>query len=173
MKKLSAQRQCKVLNHPIVSSEAGNFTLYKSKIREVKMGADVKIVEPCNLYECELGDEVFVGPFVEIQSNVKIGKRSRIQSHSFICSLVEIGEDCFIGHGVMFVNDLFKEGKPAGNPKGWKETKIGNRVSIGSNATILPVDICDDVVIGAGSVVTKNITKKGIYAGNPAQFIRE
>ncbi|MCI5632536.1 acyltransferase [Helicobacter sp.] len=137
------------------------------------MGADVKIVEPCNLYECELGDEVFVGPFVEIQSNVKIGKRSRIQSHSFICSLVEIGEDCFIGHGVMFVNDLFKEGKPAGNPKGWKETKIGNRVSIGSNATILPVDICDDVVIGAGSVVTKNIVQKGIYAGNPAQFIRE
>ena len=137
------------------------------------MGADVKIVEPCNLYECELGDEVFMGPFVEIQSNVKIGKRSRIQSHSFICSLVEIGEDCFIGHGVMFINDLFKEGKPAGNPKGWKETKIGNRVSIGSNATILPVDICDDVVIGAGSVVTKNITKKGIYAGNPAQFIRE
>lgn len=146
---------------------------YQAQIREVKMGTDVKIVEPCNLYECELGDEVFVGPFVEIQSNVKIGKRSRIQSHSFICSLVDIGEDCFIGHGVMFINDLFKEGKPAGNPSGWRETKIGNRVSIGSNATILPVEICDDVVIGAGSVVTKNITKKGIYAGNPAQFIRE
>lgn len=146
---------------------------YQAQIREVKVGENVKIVEPCNLYECELGDVVFVGPFVEIQSNVKIGKRSRIQSHSFICSLVEIGEDCFIGHGVMFINDLFKEGKPAGNPNGWRETKIGNRVSIGSNATILPVDICDDVVIGAGSVVTKNITKKGIYAGNPAQFIRE
>lgn len=146
---------------------------YQAQIREVKVGENVKIVEPCNLYECELGDEVFVGPFVEIQSNVKIGKRSRIQSHSFICSLVDIGEDCFIGHGVMFINDLFKEGKPAGNPNGWKETKIGNRVSIGSNATILPVDICDDVVIGAGSVVTKNIVQKGIYAGNPAQFIRE
>ena len=146
---------------------------YQAQIREVKVGENVKIVEPCNLYECELGEGVFVGPFVEIQSNVKIGKRSRIQSHSFICSLVDIGEDCFIGHGVMFINDLFKEGKPAGNPSGWKETKIGNRVSIGSNATILPVDICDDVVIGAGSVVTKNITKKGIYAGNPAQFIRE
>lgn len=146
---------------------------YQAQIREVKVGENVKIVEPCNLYECELGDEVFVGPFVEIQSNVKIGKRSRIQSHSFICSLVDIGEDCFIGHGVMFINDLFKEGKPAGNPKGWKETKIGNRVSIGSNATILPVDICDDVVIGAGSVVTKNIVQKGIYAGNPARFIRE
>ena len=69
---------------------------YQAQIREVKMGTDVKIVEPCNLYECELGDEVFVGPFVEIQSNVKIGKRSRIQSHIFICSLLEIGEDCFI-----------------------------------------------------------------------------
>ena len=146
---------------------------YQAQIREVKMGADVKIVEPCNLYECELGEGVFAGPFVELQSNVKIGKRSRIQSHSFICSLVEIGEDCFIGHGVMFINDLFREGKPAGTPKGWQETKIGNRVSIGSNATILPVDICDDVVIGAGSVVTKNIVQKGIYAGNPAQFIRE
>ena len=146
---------------------------YQAQIREVKVGENVKIVEPCNLYECELGEGVFVGPFVEIQSNVKIGKRSRIQSHSFICSLVDIGEDCFIGHGVMFINDLFKEGKPAGNPKGWRETKIGNRVSIGSNATILPVDICDDVVIGAGSVVTKNIVQKGIYAGNPAQFIRE
>lgn len=147
---------------------------YQAQIREVKVGENAKIVEPCNLYECELGDEVFVGPFVEIQSNVKIGKRSRIQSHSFICSLVEIGEDCFIGHGVMFINDLFKEGKPAGRDSTkYKETKIGNRVSIGSNATILPVDICDDVVIGAGSVVTKNIVQKGIYAGNPAQFIRE
>ena len=146
---------------------------YQAQIREVKVGENVKIVEPCNLYECELGEGVFVGPFVEIQSNVKIGKRSRIQSHSFICSLVDIGEDCFIGHGVMFINDLFREGKPAGTPKGWQETKIGNRVSIGSNATILPVDICDDVVIGAGSVVTKNIVQKGIYAGNPAQFIRE
>lgn len=147
---------------------------YQAQIREVKVGENVKIVEPCNLYECELGDEVFVGPFVEIQSNVKIGKRSRIQSHSFICSLVDIGEDCFIGHGVMFINDLFKEGKPVGGDSTkYKETKIGNRVSIGSNATILPVEICDDVVIGAGSVVTKNIVQKGIYAGNPAQFIRE
>ncbi|WP_298495801.1 acyltransferase [Helicobacter sp. UBA3407] len=138
------------------------------------MGADVKIVEPCNLYECELGDEVFVGPFVEIQRGVKVGAKSRIQSHSFICSLVNIGENCFIGHGVMFVNDLFKEGKPAGGDSTkYKETKIGNCVSIGSNATILPVEICDDVVIGAGSVVTKNIVKSGIYAGNPAQLIRE
>lgn len=167
-------QQCRDLNHPIVSLEGGSFTLLKSQIKDVKMGSNVKIVEPCNLYECELGNEVFVGPFVEIQSNVRVGAKSRIQSHSFICSLVEIGESCFIGHGVMFINDLFEEGKPAkGDVSKYKQTKIGNGVSIGSNATILPVEICDNVVIGAGSVVTKNITKQGIYVGNPAQLIRE
>lgn len=137
------------------------------------MGANVKIVEPCNLYECELGDEVFVGPFVEIQKGVKIGEKSRIQSHTFVCELVSIGESCFVGHGVMFINDLFENGGPARDSALWRETKIGNNVSIGSNATILPVSICDGVVIGAGSVVTKDITKKGIYAGNPARLIRE
>lgn len=147
--------------------------MFQSQIREVKMGANVKIVEPCNLYECELGDEVFVGPFVEIQKGVKIGEKSRIQSHTFVCELVSIGESCFIGHGVMFINDLFENGGPARDSALWRETKIGNNVSIGSNATILPVSICDGVVIGAGSVVTKNITKKGIYAGNPARLIRE
>lgn len=147
--------------------------MFQSQIREVKMGANVKIVEPCNLYECELGDEVFVGPFVEIQKGVKIGEKSRIQSHTFVCELVSIGESCFIGHGVMFVNDLFENGGPARDSALWRETKIGNNVSIGSNATILPVSICDGVVIGAGSVVTKDITKKGIYAGNPARLIRE
>ena len=147
--------------------------MFQSQLREVKMGANVKIVEPCNLYECELGDEVFVGPFVEIQKGVKIGEKSRIQSHTFVCELVSIGESCFIGHGVMFINDLFENGGPARDSALWRETKIGNNVSIGSNATILPVSICDGVVIGAGSVVTKDITKKGIYAGNPARLIRE
>lgn len=147
--------------------------MFQSQIREVKMGANVKIVEPCNLYECELGDEVFVGPFVEIQKGVKIGAKSRIQSHTFVCELVSIGESCFIGHGVMFVNDLFENGGPARDSALWRETKIGNNVSIGSNVAILPVSICDGVVIGAGSVVTKDITKKGIYAGNPARLIRE
>ncbi|EFR48170.1 bacterial transferase hexapeptide repeat protein [Helicobacter canadensis MIT 98-5491] len=161
------------MSHPIASLEGGSFALYQSQIREVKMGVNVKIVEPCNLYECELCDEVFVGPFVEIQRGVKVGAKSRIQSHSFICELVSIGESCFIGHGVMFINDLFQKGGPACDSALWRETKIGNNVSIGSNATILPVDICDGVVIGAGSVVTKNITKKGIYAGNPARLIRE
>jgi acetyltransferase-like isoleucine patch superfamily enzyme len=136
-------------------------------------GENVKIVEPVNIYGARIGNECFIGPFVEIQKNVVIGDRTRIQSHSFICELVKIGEDCFISHGVMFINDLFKIGGPALDKKElWKPTIIGNNVSIGSNATILPVVICDRVVIGAGSVVTKDINESGIYAGNPARKIR-
>lgn len=142
-------------------------------IINVKFGENVKIVEPVNLYGCEIGDNSFVGPFVEIQSDVTIGKDCKIQSHTFVCSLVDIGDNCFIGHGVMFINDLFQSGGPAGGDSSkWKSTKIGNDVSIGSNATILPVEICDNVVIGAGAVVTKDIVESGIYAGNPAKKIR-
>mgnify|MGYP000856137510 FL=1 len=144
-----------------------------AKIQDVIFGDRVKIVEPCNLYGCALGDDVFVGPFVEIQSDVIVGDRTKVQSHSFVCSLVSIGLDCFIGHGVMFVNDTLTGGGPAkGDRSKWKETLVGNNVSIGSNATILPVSICDRVVIGAGAVVTKNIEKSGIYMGNPAKFVR-
>lgn len=145
----------------------------KVSIVDVDFGEDVTVVEPCNLYGCKIGSNSFVGPFTEIQKDVVIGERCKVQSHAFICELVTIGSDCFIGHGVMFVNDLFATGGPArGNKALWKSTRIGNNVSIGSNATILPVEICDDVVIGAGAVVTKNITKPGIYAGNPAKFLR-
>ncbi|TRW50201.1 N-acetyltransferase [Aliidiomarina halalkaliphila] len=141
---------------------------------DVDFGENVTIVEPVNLYGCKIHDEVFIGPFVEIQKDVEIGNRTRVQSHTFICELVTIGKDCFIGHGVMFINDSFSEGGPARGKKSlWKSTKIGNQVSIGSNATILPVQICDDVVIGAGAVVTKSITKPGIYAGNPAVKIKD
>jgi acetyltransferase-like isoleucine patch superfamily enzyme len=133
----------------------------------------VTVVEPGNLYECELGDGVFVGPFCEVQRGVTIGARTRVQSHSFVCELVTIGADCFIGHGVMFVNDRFSGGGPArGDTSKWEATVIGDRVSIGSNATIMPVTICDDVVIGAGSVVTKSIDVPGSYAGNPARLLR-
>lgn len=147
--------------------------ILQSQIRDVVASESVVVVMPCNLYECVLKDEVFIGPFVEIQKDVAIGARTRIQSHSFICSLVEIGEDCFIGHGVTFINDTFKEGRLTKDSKDWQKTKIGNRVLIGSNATILPIKICDDVVIGAGSVVTKDITSSGFYAGNPARKIKE
>lgn len=144
-----------------------------SATRDVVFGDGVTVVEPVNLYGCHLGDSVFVGPFVEIQSEVSIGPRSRVQSHSFICSLVRIGADCFVGHGVMFVNDRFSQGGPArGRTELWGSTNIGDRVSIGSNATILPVSICDDVVIGAGAVVTRDISTPGVYAGNPARLLR-
>ena len=148
--------------------------ILQSGISNVKFGQDVKIVEPVNIYGCSISDNCFVGPFVEIQKDVSIGQRTKIQSHTFICELVSIGDDCFIGHGVMFINDLFQKGGPAqGDISLWKSTNIGNHVSIGSNATILPVDICDRVVIGAGAVVTKSINKPGIYAGNPANLIKE
>ena len=144
--------------------------VHRASIRDVAFGTGVTVVEPCNLYECSLGDGAFVGPFCEIQKGVTIGRKTKVQSHSFICELVNIGNDCFIGHGVMFINDTFAKGGPAGGDTSlWKSTHIGDRVSIGSNATILPVTICDDVVIGAGTVVTKNITEPGTYAGNPAR----
>ena len=156
-----------------MSNTAATPTLLHAQVREVTCGARVKLVEPCNVYECALSDDCFVGPFVEIQKGVVIGARSKVQSHAFICELVSIGDDCFVGHGVMFTNDVFAEGGPArGRRELWRSTRIGNRVSIGSNATLLPVNICDDVVIGAGSVVTRNITEPGIYAGNPARLLR-
>ncbi len=145
---------------------------WQSSIRDVVAGEGVTVVEPSNLFECELGDRVFVGPFVEIQRGVRIGARTRVQSHAFICELVTIGEDCFVSHGAMFVNDTFARGGPAqGDQTLWRSTSIGNRVSIGTNATIMPVRICDDVVIGAGAVVTREITEPGLYAGVPARRI--
>lgn len=143
-------------------------------IREdVVFGKNVVVYCPSNLYGCQIGDDVVIGPFVEVQRGVKIERGCRIQSHSFICELVSIGRDCFVSHGVMFVNDTFARGGPArGDRDLWKSTKIGNNVSIGTGATILPVTICANVVIGAGSVVTKTIDIPGIYAGNPARLLR-
>jgi acetyltransferase-like isoleucine patch superfamily enzyme len=148
-------------------------TIKKAQIKDVMFGENVTVIEPVNLYECEIGDDCFIGPFVEIQRNVKIGKNCRIQSHAFICELVSIGDSCFISHGVKFVNDLFSLGKPAGGNRSlWRSTRVGSYVSIGTNATILPVTITDNVVIGAGSVVTKDIQESGVYAGNPARKLR-
>ena len=143
-------------------------------IKNVAFGKNVKIVNPVNIYDCRIDDNVFIGPFVEIQKDVYIGKNTRIQSHVFVCEFVTIGDNCFISHGAKFVNDLFSDGKPAGGDKNkWKSTAIGNNVSIGTNVTILPINICNNVVIGAGSVVTKDIHQSGIYAGNPAKLIRK
>lgn len=148
--------------------------LLESGIVDVEFGVGVKVVQPVNLYGCRIGDGVFVGPFVEIQRSVTIGQRTKIQSHSFICELVSIGDDCFIGHGVIFINDVFSTGGPAcGDRSLWRPTHVGNNVSIGSNATIMPVNICDGAVIGAGAVVVKDIQEAGHYVGNPARLIPE
>jgi acetyltransferase-like isoleucine patch superfamily enzyme len=148
-------------------------TYLESGVVDVKFGAGVKVVKPANLYGCTIGDGCFIGPFVEIQRGAVVGARTRVQSHAFICDLVTIGEDCFIGHGVMFINDLFREGGPAGGERAkWRATQVGDRVSIGSNATILPVSIASGTVIGAGAVVTRDISVPGVYAGNPARLLR-
>jgi len=155
---------------PTTSAEP---TIREVGIVNVTFGKGVTVVAPVNLYGCTIGEDSFIGPFVEIQRDVVIGKRCRIQSQSFICELVNIGDDCFISHGAMFINDLFSVGGPAkGQRELWRTTKIGNGVSIGTNSTILPVTICDRVVIGAGAVVTKDIAHAGIYAGNPARLLR-
>lgn len=142
-------------------------------IRDIRHGINFKVVKPVNLYKCQFGDNCFVGPFVEIQKGVIIGNNCKVQSHTFICELVIIGDDCFIGHNVSFTNDRFSTGSTAGGKKDlWEKTIIGNSVLIGSGSSLLPVNICDDVVIGAGSVVTKDINRPGIYAGVPAKFIK-
>lgn len=135
-------------------------------MKNVKCGKGVVVSHYTNLYDCELEDNVFIGPFVEIQSRVKIGKNTRVSSHSFICSNVEIGDNVFIGHGVMFTNDKFTESKEE-----WIERKtvVEDDVRIGSNVTLLPVKIGKGAVIGAGSVVTNDVAPYQVVKGNPAK----
>jgi acetyltransferase-like isoleucine patch superfamily enzyme len=142
-------------------------------IRDVKFGNNVVVHKPVNIYGCEIGDYVMIGPFVEIQRGVRVGARCRIQSHAFICEGVTIGDDCFVSHGVMFINDRFERGRPArGDRSLWRTTTIGDCVSIGTGAILLPVRVCSGSVIGAGAVVTKDIVMPGIYVGNPAKLLR-
>ncbi|QUG73663.1 N-acetyltransferase (plasmid) [Erwinia sp. E602] len=141
-------------------------------IRDVKYGENVTVISPVNIYECELEDNVFIGPFVEIQKGCVISEGTRIQSHTFLCEDVSIGSNCFIGHNVTFANDLFRSGAPDPSSSSWITITLGDNVTIGSGATILTTYIASGSVIGAGSVVIKDIEKKGVYAGNPARLIR-
>lgn len=145
----------------------------KISIKNVKFGKNVTIIQPVNLYGCIIGDNCFIGPFVEIQKNVLVGNNCRIQSHTFICENTTIGNNCFIGHSVAFINDKFLKNKILPKTGPFLKTKIGNNVLIGSNSTIMPIDIDKNVTIGAGSVVTKNCKKNSIFVGNPARILKK
>ena len=134
-------------------------------IKNLKHGKNFKYIDPVNIYDSDIGDDVFIGPFVEIQNNVKIGSNTRIQSHSFICSEVTIGDYCFIGHGVMFTNDTFKDNQVNFTPP-FDKTNIGNNVLIGSNSTILPVLICDDVTIVLSVVTISELVQAILQKSN-------
>jgi len=122
-----------------------------------------------NLYGCNIGDNCMIGSYVEIQRNVNIGNTTRIQSHSFICSNTNIGDNCFVAHGVMFINDDFKSHEVKLNEDGPQHTRVENNVIIGTNATIFPVTLGANCIIGAGAVVTKDVPANSIVVGNPAR----
>ena len=159
--------------------EAVNSNNDKQNLRNVKVGKNVSIYSFVNAYECSIDDDSKIGAFVEIQKGVVIGKNCKISSHSFLCEGVHIEDNVFIGHGVMFTNDLFPR---ATNSDGsqqtesdWKviETHVKKGASIGSNATILcGIIIGENALIGAGSVVTKDVSANTIVAGNPARVIK-
>jgi UDP-2-acetamido-3-amino-2,3-dideoxy-glucuronate N-acetyltransferase len=146
---------------------------------DVKLGRDVKLSKFINLYGCEVGDETKIGAFVEIQKNASIGKRCKISSHTFICEGVTVEDNVFIGHGVTFINDSYPrattgEGKLQ-TEADWvvERTVVKKGSSIGSGSTILAkVTIGENAIVGAGSVVTKDVPPNSIVAGNPAKILR-
>lgn len=146
------------------NTDIGEF----SAVKNCKIGDNCKIWRFVNLYGAEIGDDCMVGSFVEIQRDATIGRGSRIQTHAFICSLVEISEGVFVGHGAKFINDRYP---PSGDREAWESVYVGDGVSIGTNATILPVEIGADAIVGAGAVVTDDVPSGAIVAGNPAEVV--
>ena len=147
---------------------------------DVKLGKNVKLSKFINLYGCEVGDETKIGAFVEIQKNARVGKNCKISSHTFICEGVTIEDGVFLGHSVTFINDSYPrataEGGQLQTEKDWKveRTLIKKGASVGSGTTILAnVTIGENAIVGAGSVVTKDVPANAIVAGNPARFLRK
>jgi acetyltransferase-like isoleucine patch superfamily enzyme len=141
-------------------------------IRDCKIHPTARVCDFVNLYECELEEDVFVGPFVEIQRGVVVRRGTRISSHSFLCEGVIIGENCFIAHGVMFTNDKYDSHLPNQGDYILRKTVIGDHVRVGSNATLLPVTVGPHAIIGAGAVVTRDVPAGAVMAGNPARVLR-
>jgi len=143
-------------------------------IVDCRIGKDTKVWHYANLYDCTIGNRCTIGAYVEVGKGVIVGDDVTISSHSYLCELVTVEDDVFLGHGVMTINDIYPPSrKRIGTTSEWRQTRIGRGAVIGSNATLFPVHIGENAIVAAGAVVTKDVKPNTIVAGNPAKVVRE